>query len=190
MGVRIISDSGGSHIYQPAAKFRCSFERVRIDRQLLTAYPNRPLMERLEKDDRLLDELAEISAGRGLPYLNILDAQPRLKFVQQTCRAMIIPIEILDYALREDLPLADTLGIPDYVNRNHDEFGVNGEGKVLAFRGAYIGDGVRFATQADKPIILRENSELWGELTLAAGQVVKPGEKIEGRNLFLPRPLR
>jgi hypothetical protein len=166
------------------------FERVRIDQALLGKHPNRTLVERLLEDDQLLDQLAEIAAERGLPYQNILDARPRLKFTQQTCRAMIIPIEVLEYVLANDLPLRETLGIPDYVHRNHDDFGVRGEGHVIALKGAYISDGVRFETAQGSPIVLREQCLLEGELTIRAGTVIEPHQRVTGPNLFLPRPIR
>lgn len=187
MGIRSISETTGAHIYQPGTTFRHHFERVRIDRDLKG---HEALAKRLASDDELLDQLAEISAARGLPYLNILQPQPRLQFVQETCRAMIIPAEVLGYVLANDLPLSGTLGSTDYVNRNHDEFGVRGEGRVIALKGAFIGDEVRFETFPDKPIVLRENCQLAGELTIRAGAVVQPGQHLTGSNLFLHRPIR
>lgn len=181
MGIRINSASGRSHIYRPTEGVHPRFRRVRIDTDLKNRGNDKQLIERLFNDDELLDDLAGLAAGRGLDNVNILAAELcQIRFVQQTCQSMIVPIAVLEYVISEQLPMDKTLGIPDFVERNHDVESIGGmaKGFVIALKGAFISPQARFLTHPSLPIILRENSTLAGQIVLEAGTVVPPGARL------------
>ncbi len=79
---------------------------------------------------QLLKRLAAHAASRGVSRLNILNSEGPLKFVRITCRSMTIPIEVLDYALKNKLPF-DVLEQPDRILFD-PVWGIKGDGIIIA----------------------------------------------------------
>jgi hypothetical protein len=124
----------------------------------------------------LLQRLGEHALSRGVSVINITEPQIKFQFTRVTCRSMTIPIQLLEYVLKEELPLGN-LEQPDPPIGIDIDWDVSGDGVVLALRGSFIGQGVRFQTATGRPIILRENSTIEGTQLITAGTIVGPGER-------------
>lgn len=147
----------------PWGNARVDFKiRVGIERNLATVLQNK---------------LRAWAVERGVFRLNIVDSVGKLKFTRVTCRSMTIPVEVLNYVLKGNLPFHRTLEQPDYLGLD-EQFNVEGDGIIIALRGSVILSGAQFVTKAGSPIILRENSTASDKARIKAGTVVGPGETV------------
>ena len=124
-------------------------------------------------DNELLIRLGQHAASRGVYKVNIVDAAVPLKYVRVTCQSMTIPVEVLDYVLKENLPFRSSLEQPEFLLPDYDAR-IEGDGYIIALKGVAVGPQVYFYTKRGSPIIIRENSTLNGPLDVYPGTVIPP----------------
>jgi len=151
-----------------------SFSRVTGERRTFTVRLGTPGVF----NEDLFQRLGEYALTRGVARVNIVDTPEKLKFVRVTCRSMTIPVEVLTYVHHNQLPL-ELLEQPELIDID-TYWNVSGDGIVIALKGAVIARGVNFRTEANRPIILRENCTLSGNLTVNPGTIVPPKKRLSG----------
>lgn len=129
----------------------------------------------------LLDRLGAFALSRGVQVVTVIKTSATgLNYVRLTCKAMVVPLPLLEYIEDNGLDWDKNLGQPEYLAPGADSR-VYGDGKVFLLKGVEVQPEVHFITKAGSPIIIGANCTLLGPSEIQAGTILQPGALLDPR---------